>query len=156
MTTSLPSKDMLLEACAGAVALPHPVLQAAYELASLHEARMVAGEVGVVREIDCARYRLVCEIDRWVVREMPRPYAAASLHTETLGMVVDRVAQFSVDAYAVLTREEGEGRLHHAWKRLAELSLAYGDLSYDLAARTRRLPDYGTPRPGDDARHGGI
>ncbi|WP_067695613.1 DUF4254 domain-containing protein [Nocardia jejuensis] len=148
MAMQLPSKDLLLEACAGCVSLSHPVLEAAYELTGLHEARRVA-EGPVLVDIDCARDQLVRDIDRWVAREMPRPYAAASLHTETLGMVVDRMARFSVDAYAALLTAEAECRLHTAWKCLAELALAYADLSHDLTMRTRRFPDYPAPRPSD-------
>ncbi|WP_405135695.1 DUF4254 domain-containing protein [Nocardia sp. NBC_01388] len=148
MTTHLPSKDLLLEACTGTVALPHPLLQAAYELASLHEARHVADPEEIV-EIDCTRARLIHDIDCWTAQELPRPYAAAALHTETVGMVIDRIAQFSVDAHIALSSPAAECRLHYAWKRLAELSLAYADLSHDLTARTRRIPDYTTPHPED-------
>ncbi|WP_051177947.1 DUF4254 domain-containing protein [Nocardia concava] len=145
MTAQLPSKDMVLEACTGCIIEPHPVLQAAYELASLHEARPGSG--AVVREIDCARYRLVREIDRWVAREMPVPHAAAALHTESVGMVIDRLAGFSVEAHAALSGAGSEFLLHFAWQRLAELSLAYDDLAEDLAAQTRRIPDFSCPAP---------
>ncbi|MFD6357966.1 DUF4254 domain-containing protein [Nocardia tengchongensis] len=148
MSTDLPSKDLLLDACAGTVAVPHPLLQAAYELASLHEARHVA-DPGERSGIDCARVRLIHDIDRWTAHALPRPFAAASLHTETLGMVVDRMAEFSVAARSALAATDPECLLHHAWTRLADLSLAYADLSHDLAARTRRIPDSITPHPGD-------
>ncbi|WP_330183630.1 DUF4254 domain-containing protein [Nocardia sp. NBC_01503] len=144
MTTYLPSKDLLLEACAGRVALPHPLLEAAYELASLFEARQSADPAEVI-EIDCARAKLVHEVDCWIARELPRPYAAAALHTETVGMVVDRLAQFSVAARTALGAPARECSLHYTWKRLAELSLAYADLSHDLNLRTRRIPDYIAP-----------
>ncbi|GAB0106861.1 hypothetical protein JMUB6875_58510 [Nocardia sp. JMUB6875] len=150
--SSLPSKDLLLDACAGSIAEAHPLLQAAYELASLHEARCVA-ELGELPEIDCARVRLIREIDRWTARELPRPFAAATLHTETLGMVVDRLAQFSVDARTTLSGADTECLRHHTWTRLAELSLAYADLSHDLAARVRRIPESVTPHP--EATEGG-
>ncbi|WP_067565316.1 DUF4254 domain-containing protein [Nocardia acidivorans] len=148
MTTHLPSKDLLLEACTGTVALPHPLLQAAYELASLHEARRSADRAGLL-EIDCARAQLVHDVDCWIARELPRPYAAAALHTETVGMVIDRLAQLSVDAHTALGSTDAECRLHYTWKRLAELSLAYADLSHDLSTRTRRIPDCITPHLED-------
>ncbi|WP_051178210.1 DUF4254 domain-containing protein [Nocardia concava] len=144
--SSLPSKDLLLDACAGSISEAHPLLRAAYELASLHEARYVADLCGLF-EIDCARVRLIREIDRWTAQVLPRPFAAATLHTETLGMVVDRLAQFSVDARSSLGGADAECLRHHTWTRLAELSLAYADLSHDLAARTRRIPESVTPRP---------
>ncbi|MTE14172.1 DUF4254 domain-containing protein [Nocardia aurantiaca] len=151
MTTYLPSKDLVLDACAGTVAASHPLLQAAYELASLHEARHAAPPEELP-EIDCTRVRLIQDIDRWTARELPRPFAAATLHTETLGMVIDRLARFSVDARSALVGTDPESRLHHAWKRLAELSLAYADLSQDLTARTRRIPDSITPHPEEPGR----
>lgn len=154
MTTHLPSKELLLAACTGSITLPHPVLQAAYELSSLHEARLVANPPEL-SEIDSARCRLIHEIDRWTAQWVPRPHAAAALHTETVGMVIDRLAQFSVDAHAALSGGESECRLHYAWKRLAELSLAYTELAHDLAVRTRRIPDYVTPHP-EDLQHQSI
>lgn len=147
MSTDLPSKDLLLDACAGSVGVVHPLLQAAYELASLHEARHGAA-AGELLGIDCARLRLIHDIDRWTARSLPRPFAAAALHTETLGMVVDRLAEFSVAARSTLSAADPECRRHHAWTRLADLSLAYADLSHDLTARTRRIPASITPHPG--------
>ncbi|MRH86730.1 DUF4254 domain-containing protein [Nocardia sp. SYP-A9097] len=140
MPTHLPSKDLLLEACSGSVALPHPLLRAAYELASLHEARSIADSDALV-EIDCARVQLIHDIDCWTAQELPRPYAAAAMHTETVGMVIDRLAQFSTDAHAALDNSGTECQSHYTWKRLAELSLAYADLAHDLDTRTRRIPD---------------
>ncbi|MEC3957043.1 DUF4254 domain-containing protein [Nocardia sp. CDC153] len=148
MTTFLPSKDLLLEACAGTVDSAHPLLRAAYELASLHEARDAAAPEAM-HEIDCARVQLIRDIDRWTAHELPRPFAAAALHTETLGMVVDRLARFSVDAHTALETGDTECGLHRAWTRLAELSLAYAELSHDLTARTRRIPDFITTHPED-------
>ncbi|MFJ9370938.1 DUF4254 domain-containing protein [Nocardia sp. NPDC101769] len=147
MTTPLPSKDLLLDACAGTIALSHPLLQAAYELASLHEARLAA-DPAELPEIDCARSRLIRDIDRWAATRLPRPFAAAALHTETLGMVVDRIAGLSVAARTA-DGATPECRRHHVWTRLAELSLAYADLSHELAARTRRVPYSLAPHPED-------
>lgn len=148
MATGLPSKDLLLNACSGTVVQQHPLLEAAYELAGLHEARYRA-EPAELLEIDCARARLIHDIDRWTAQNLPRPLAAAALHTETLGMVVDRLARFSVDAHNTLDGSISECRSHYAWRRLAELALAYGDLTHDLTARTRRIPDSVAPHPKD-------
>lgn len=137
MMLPLPSDAMILQACAGTIAIPHPVLQAAYELASLHEARTDASaDFGA---IDSERARLVCRVDAWVTTAVPPPFDAAYLHTETVGMVVDRLAQFSV---AVHTAAEQNAPTADARHRLDELAMAYGDLSFEIAAGTRRLPDF--------------
>jgi hypothetical protein len=75
MKTPLPSKDMTLQALAGTMAIQHPILQGAYELASLHEARVDKNaDIGAIdRELD----RLMSRIDSWVTpisrqRSMPR------------------------------------------------------------------------------------
>ncbi|MFC3435149.1 DUF4254 domain-containing protein [Nocardia seriolae] len=116
--TLLPSKDLILEACSGAIHEPHPILLAAYELASLHEARSTA-DSGYTAEIDCCRARLVHEIDRWIAGATPDPAAAAFLHTETIGTVVDRLAELSVAAHAALRPEFTDLELQTAWHRLA-------------------------------------
>jgi hypothetical protein len=140
MVTPLPSKDMVLRACAGTVAVPHPVLLAAYELASLHEAR-VDVSVEMLSEIDRARELLVHDIDCWVAQNRPQPLGAAYLHTESVGTVVDRLARFSVAAHTALDHGVAEPRLHFLWQRLAELALAYTDLAFEISAGRRKLPD---------------
>ncbi|MGQ4599982.1 DUF4254 domain-containing protein [Nocardia sp. R6R-6] len=154
MTLPLPSKDMLLEACAGRVPIPHPVLVAADKLARLHHSRRSAGPARIA-DIDCTRARLVHDIDRWVATTMPPPYGAATMHSETVGMVVDRLVQFSVNAYAALDTDTPDVERHYAWKRLAELMIAYADLAAEIAARTRRLPDLAAPQLEGNERHRG-
>jgi uncharacterized phage protein gp47/JayE len=142
MRTPLPSKDMILQACAGTVAIEHPVLRAAYELASLHEARSEGNaDVGA---IDGERARLVGRIDEWVTSAKHPAYDAAYLHTETVGMVIDRLAQFSVDARVAA---QGTSTLvsRYTQHRLTELAVAYSDLCFEIAAGTRRLPDFSFP-----------
>ncbi|WP_269782991.1 DUF4254 domain-containing protein [Nocardia terpenica] len=133
---------MILEACAGRVHLPHPVLRAACELASLHRERLGADSEGLA-EIDCQRTRLVHRVDQWVASAMPPAHGGAFMHTETVGSVVDRLAQFSVCAYAALARSTSQWDLHLAWQRLAELSLGYGDMVFEISSGTLRLPDFG-------------
>ncbi|WP_433523866.1 DUF4254 domain-containing protein [Nocardia pseudovaccinii] len=140
MRTPLPSKDMILQACAGSVAIEHPVLHAAYELASLHEARS-EGSADVCA-IDGERARLVSRIDEWVTSANHPAYDAAYLHTETVGMVIDRLAEFSVDARVASEPGIPRLQLRYAQRRLAELSVAYSDLCFEISAGTRRLPDF--------------
>ncbi|MFI5776026.1 DUF4254 domain-containing protein [Nocardia sp. NPDC051570] len=145
MGVSLPSRDLILEACAGRVHLPHPVLRAAGELADLHRARLAVA-APMRSEIDCCRVALVHEVDRWVASVMPVPHGAAWMHTETVGTVVDRLAEFSVNAYVALEQSTSQWELHLAWQRLAELSLGYSDMAFGIAAGTLRVPDFGAPR----------
>ncbi|MFI5776000.1 DUF4254 domain-containing protein [Nocardia sp. NPDC051570] len=143
MAVTLPSRDLILDACAGRIQLPHPVLRAAGELAELHRARLSRA---AVPGVDCRRVELMHEIDRWVSSAMPRAHGCAWMHTETVGAVVDRLAQFSVYAYAALEQADSQWEMHVAWQRLAELSLGYSDMAFEIAAGTLRLPDFGVPQ----------
>ncbi|WP_329414657.1 DUF4254 domain-containing protein [Nocardia vinacea] len=140
MRTPLPSKDMILQACAGTLAIEHPVLRAAYELASLHEASL--DRTADVGTIDGERARLMCRIDNWVTAAAPPAFDAAYRHTETVGMVIDRLAEFSVDVCVASEPNIPAPQLRYAQHRLTELALAYSDLCFELAAGIRRLPDF--------------
>jgi len=129
--------------------IQRPVLQAAYELASLHEARLDV--TADLRAIDHERARLVCRIDDWVSDEQPPAYDAAYLHTETVGMVIDRLAQFVVDAHAASKQTSSTLLFRYAQHRLTELARAYSDLSFEITAGTRRLPDFSFPVAGGDS-----
>ncbi|WP_157110602.1 DUF4254 domain-containing protein [Nocardia anaemiae] len=150
MRTPLPSKDMILQACAGTVTIQHPVLQGAYELASLHEARL--DENTDIGAIDRERDRLVSRIDSWVSADQPPAFDAACQHTETVGMVIDRLAQFSVDARVASKQGTSTLEFRYTQHRLTELALGYSDLCFEIAAGTRRLPDFSFPvAEGDSA-----
>ncbi|PXX60289.1 uncharacterized protein DUF4254 [Nocardia tenerifensis] len=127
----------MLHACRGGEA-DHPVLRAARELTTLHERRFTeAGET--VREIDDFRARHVRDIDRWVAAHLPPARGGAYLHTETVGAILDRLAQLAAFAYLALA-EEADWDLWFAWERLAELAVGYEDLVDELSAGRRRLP----------------
>ncbi|WP_330184549.1 DUF4254 domain-containing protein [Nocardia sp. NBC_01503] len=136
----LPPKHLLLQACRG---LPpedrHPVLRCAGLLADLHERRLTAA-AGATGYIDHERARMVLDIDRWVALELPKAARDAHLHTETVGTVVDRLAQFSALAYLTLASAPDEA-MHEAATRLTELALAYEHLAHELAEGRRRLPN---------------
>lgn len=136
---SLPPKHLLLEACRGLADNGHPVLKCACRLSELHELRLNAIS-GSTLDIDRDRAELVSDIDRWVAGELPRANACARLHTETVGTVVDRLAQFSALAYLTLTWEP-ERIVHDAWRRLTELAVAYDDLAGEVTTGLCRLPD---------------
>ncbi|MFI1918897.1 DUF4254 domain-containing protein [Nocardia sp. NPDC020380] len=135
----LPPKHLLLQACRGLPPDDHPVLYCAGLLADLHERRLTA-TAGATDPIDHDRARLVHDIDRWVAAELPRAARDAHLHTETVGTVVDRLAQFSALAYLTLATSP-DGAVRDAGQRLTELAIAYEHLAGDLAAGRRRLPN---------------
>ncbi|WP_228819050.1 DUF4254 domain-containing protein [Nocardia transvalensis] len=113
-------------------------MRSAHELTVLHERRLSAVG-GDVDEIDRERTCLVREVDRWVIAHLPPACGGASVHTETMGAVVDRLAQYTACAYAALA-SSGDWDLFDAWERLAELAIGYEDLATDLRTGRRRLP----------------
>ncbi|MBF6333846.1 DUF4254 domain-containing protein [Nocardia transvalensis] len=136
---SLPPKDLLLQACRGVPPGDDVVLQCACRLAELHEQRLtVAADVA---EIDRHRAHLVHDIDRWVATQLPPASRGARLHTETVGTVIDRLAQFSALAYLALTTTP-DWLVRDAWRRLSELAFAYDDLAAEVSAGLCRLPDF--------------
>ncbi|KQY33227.1 hypothetical protein ASD42_15210 [Nocardia sp. Root136] len=148
-TGPLPLSDILVRACRGHRVVGGPLLWFARDLAVLHEKRIVGrgGRVdtdpAVLREIDCRRSELVLAIDDWVLRAIPQHRLGATLHTETVGAVIDRMAEASVRAHhALMTRAANDEMLHCAWHHLAELADAYDDLVRDVLAGRRRLPEW--------------
>jgi hypothetical protein len=141
---SLPSKELVLQACRVVPRADHPILESAYLLAGLHGRRLQI-ELGDTNNLDQHRARLVLVIDRWVATEVPPPHGGAHMHTETVGMVIDRLAQFSACAHEILPIAS-EWAVHDAWERLAELALGYEDLAYEVSAGLRRLPYLSGPR----------
>ncbi|MET7767235.1 DUF4254 domain-containing protein [Nocardia sp. NPDC005366] len=141
----------------------HRVLEAAGELAECHGDRQRAiqtarrpgassGRVAAcaqqVDDIDRRRAELIERIDRWVATNVAHR-AGASLHTETLGAVIDRmaakwiVAQQAVGPKASIEAPRPlrmDGAAHLEWTRLAELADGYQDLITDVAEHRRRLP----------------
>ncbi|MFF3573225.1 DUF4254 domain-containing protein [Nocardia jiangxiensis] len=144
---------------------PHAVLRAAHALVDCHERRHQAMATAHTRGIDsdrlahCSRTvgaidseraKLVAGIDIWVAETIPHR-TGATLHTETLGAVIDRLAAKWVAAQDALglLRADGESgphpreadlEAHLHWVRLAELTDGYKDLITDVAERRRRLP----------------
>ncbi|MGO4617897.1 DUF4254 domain-containing protein [Nocardia sp. 2YAB30] len=134
----LPGKDSLLEACRGWPKGRNPILTAAGELAELHEVRL-RRPAGETDEIDRARLRWAEAIDRWVAVMTPVPSPHALLHTETVGHIVDRMAQLTAHAYLMLTNGF-EMVFYDVRTQLDDLATGYEDLVTELHAGTRRLP----------------
>ncbi|MBF6100168.1 DUF4254 domain-containing protein [Nocardia cyriacigeorgica] len=117
------------------------MIAATVELGELHSDRITAAPRETER-IDGRRAHLVHEIDRFVVLAVPVPFPSARIHTETIGRVIDRIAELTAMTYVVLTAPSDTAYVD-ACAQLDELASAYQDLVDDLAAGTRRLPDHG-------------
>ncbi|MCM6778907.1 DUF4254 domain-containing protein [Nocardia sp. CDC159] len=150
------------------------VLEAAYQLAQCHERRRRAHQAAhvpdassshvaacsqLVEDIDLTRAKLIAHIDNWVAEHIPHR-RGASLHTETLGAVIDRMAEKWVAAQhaiglparnghgkkdsraraTVISRHGVDSEAHLHWVRLAELADGYKDLITDVIEHRRRLP----------------
>ncbi|WP_410874857.1 DUF4254 domain-containing protein [Nocardia sp. A7] len=139
---------------------PHRVLDAARGLAHCHDRRRrileqardpaatsrgVAACGRLVDDIDNDRVALITRIDVWVATYVEHR-DGASLHTETLGAVIDRMAakwiaaHHSLAAHTTTTPPQREARTHLQWCRLAELTDGYRDLITDVTEHRRRLP----------------
>ncbi|MFE1597170.1 DUF4254 domain-containing protein [Nocardia sp. NPDC058705] len=138
----------------------HQVLDAARGLANCHDRRRklleqardpaasssgVAAYGRLVDAIDNDRVALIARIDDWVAAHVEHR-DGASLHTETLGAVIDRMAakwiaaQLALAAQTTTTPRQREARTHLQWCRLAELTDGYRDLITDVTEHRRRLP----------------
>lgn len=101
-------------------------------------AEIVASCKRLIDDLNAQRVRLVEQIDDWIAREICGR-ADASLHTETFGSVVDRLAIAWVRANSLRGAGAG-GRARLALLQLTELAAAYDDLVRDVALGRRRLP----------------
>ncbi|MFD0363988.1 DUF4254 domain-containing protein [Nocardia sp. GCM10030253] len=141
----------------------HRVLDTARELVECHERRRSAQQAAhapgassgrvaacnqLVEDIDGHRAELVGRIDNWVAANIQHR-TGASLHTETLGAVIDRMAAKWIAAQQALGMKASvdpphplqlDGEAHLQWCRLAELADGYKDLITDVNEHRRRLP----------------
>ncbi|WP_040775473.1 DUF4254 domain-containing protein [Nocardia pneumoniae] len=140
----------------------HSVLHAARELVECHARRhralerahapeasstSVAACSHLVEDIDAQRAEWIGRIDAWVAANIEHR-SGASLHTETLGAVIDRIAEKWIAAQQCLGEEitmrphplQVDGEAHLQWTRLAELIDGYQDLITDVIEHRRRLP----------------
>ncbi|MCX4096460.1 hypothetical protein [Nocardia sp. alder85J] len=136
----LPTKHEIMRACRGGGHDGHPLLRAAFELTALHEqiSRLAPDRRRGPEE---NRAALVVSIDHWVrARLPPAPAAAAAPPPESVGALVDRIAEYTAVAFTALTRTD-DWSLWDAWNTLEELSRAYEALVVGISTGRRRLPD---------------
>ncbi|WP_306356757.1 MULTISPECIES: DUF4254 domain-containing protein [unclassified Nocardia] len=131
-----PIKREMLAACRGDASDTHPLLPIARELSEIHQ-RLLTVDDDTRAAIDRRRAELIHVIDAWVALELPPALGCARLHTETMGAVIDRLAEFSACALEALSVG---GDSFIAWERLAELAVGYEDLTAEVSSGRRRLP----------------
>ncbi|MFC4126592.1 hypothetical protein [Nocardia rhizosphaerae] len=140
-TSLLPGRDALLAAIRGLPHDDHPLLDAAGELATLHQLRERT-PLSEVATLDRRRGQLMRAIDRWAILAAPVPFAAADEHCETLGGLVDRIAGHSVAAFVSLAGAP-DSVYYDEWVRLEDLARTYQRLVDELWAGVRTLPAHG-------------
>lgn len=101
----------------------------------------IAASKRLIDELNIRRVSLVERIDEWTARQI-HTRADASLHTETLGSVIDRLAIAWVRATNLISTGGERERTRVALRQLTELAAAYDDLIRDLGAGHRRLPTW--------------
>lgn len=152
----LPRSASIIEAFLDITIRDHPgqiILDTGHDLAAHHQqqweaedasratssAEEVAASKRRIDDLNTRRVALVQRIDDWVAREI-HGRAEASLHTETVGSVVDRLAIAWVRANSLINTTGARDLARAALRQLAELADAYDDLIRDVAAGRRRLP----------------
>lgn len=135
----IPGKELLLAAFRGLPHMDHPMLEAAGELAQLHQTRERT-PASRCDKLDRRRAQLLRGIDRWVTLAAPIPPPAAPEHFETVGRMVDRLAMLAAQAFVALAHAP-ESVFYDAWIQIDELADGYQDLVDDLRTGARRLPE---------------
>ncbi|WP_433192140.1 hypothetical protein ACQP1G_25705 [Nocardia sp. CA-107356] len=117
----------------------HPAARWDSPLADWHRTSSDSAYTDAVRGEYCQSGYLVHRIDLAIEQHS----CGGTLHTETVGLVSDRIADARVRAETVPTTAAttAEPRVHTAWHRLLELVDGYDDV-----AGSRRLP---VPAGGD-------
>src|SRR5690606_33155588 len=98
----------------------------------------IAAAKRTIDDLNSRRVALVEQIDEWIAGGV-RGRADASLHTETFGSVIDRLAIAWVRTNNVINASNRD-RARLALSQLVELAAAYDDLVRDVTAGRRRLP----------------
>ncbi|WP_368858174.1 DUF4254 domain-containing protein [Nocardia noduli] len=125
-----------------------PLLNSAVALYLLHgrSHKSDCEPPSVVRRLD-----IVAVVDAWIGKLAPQPIPGASLHTETMGAVIDRLA---LNAAVIDCRVDAPaGDIHALERSLESLVRAFDTLRGEVFARTRRLPPTPIALTGLDGLH---
>ena len=141
----LPNGDVSsqrLLAIAGDMAVHHRRQWAAEEISRADRASdiEVAASKRLIDALNGQRVALVEQIDAWIAEAAGAARPEVSLHTETLGSVVDRLAIAWVRSRYLSAMVERREQARVAMRQLSELAAAYDDLVRDVDAGRRRLP----------------
>ncbi|MBF6388181.1 DUF4254 domain-containing protein [Nocardia farcinica] len=136
----MPDSTALIHTIRGllTVSRPHPMLDAAGELGILHAARLTGGGEAVER-IDLHRLRLVRAIDRYIALVTPVATPNARRHTETVGAVVDRLANWCALAYTPGITATGN-EIYFAETYVGQLAGGLDDLIAGLVTGSCTVP----------------
>ncbi|WP_159848663.1 hypothetical protein [Nocardia sp. CY41] len=134
----LPQSTALIHTIRGLLTDRHPLLDAAGELASLHAARLTR-EDGALHRIDAHRLRLARAIDDYIDLVTPTAARDARRHCETVGVAVDRLANWCALAYTPGPTGTSEW-IHFAETQVLRLADDLDDLLSDLTTGQCTVP----------------
>jgi uncharacterized protein DUF4254 len=102
---------------------------------------LIVANKQLIDSLNARRVELVERIDDWIARHVPQR-AKGTLHTETLGSVVDRLAIAYVRCENLTAADSVGADARAAIRQLGELASAYDCLVSDVIAGRRRLPEW--------------
>ncbi|TLG01765.1 DUF4254 domain-containing protein [Nocardia cyriacigeorgica] len=136
---AFPASESLLSAIRGHHVGPHPLARRARTLGEIHTQLLADPEQPIL----LARRRMtIAAIDRWLAPRLPRPHPTATARSDTVGMLVDRIAAAQVRALDELMNRAAadDPVVHECWCRLAKLVEDYNDLVTAIDRRCCWLP----------------
>ncbi|WP_245547284.1 DUF4254 domain-containing protein [Nocardia brevicatena] len=137
----LPTAPQLLCAFQGRRFEDRAMLRSAHALVDLHRRCAQIGDPALTAEMDARRARLVEDINEGIARQIPQHRCGASLHAESLGAMIDRMARSWVEANRAIDVDGVRSdNTHKHWYHLAQLVDGYTDLVADVLGGRRRLP----------------
>lgn len=118
--------ELRIALCAGSE--QGPVCREAHTLTQLHRSRREKSANPL--EIDSRRAESVSRIDAWVTDHTRDGRASASPRIDSLGALIDRMAEVAEDVlHNLATGGPTSGAVHLAWIRLQELEIRYSKVT---------------------------